>query len=156
MTINERININTFAEWKYIGSLTLDVALSGVAAYDDIILVVGGRAAADNAPVDYVWNIDTTDGSVIELDERLPYSIWAGSGATLIANDVLYVFGGRTDDGTDTIHWMKRPLTSETTTTTTTSATTTTTTSTTSTTTTTTTTVPPTENPTNNQQMIQQ
>eukprot|EP01083_Nonionella_stella_P106811 308587_1 len=106
---NERISIDNIQnkQWISIGSLTERVRLPGTAVFKDIIWVVGGRIiSADGGylPCDKVWNIDTSSGSVQLLSERLPHAISEKSGTILIANNVLYAFGG---EDRFQLHWMR-------------------------------------------------
>eukprot|EP01083_Nonionella_stella_P106809 308575_1 len=106
---NEKISIHNIQskQWVSIGSLTERVKYSGTVVLKDIIWVVGGRiigAAGTFAICDKVWKIDTSSGSVQLLSERLPHAMSEQVGAILIANNVLYAFGG---EDTFQLHWMR-------------------------------------------------
>eukprot|EP01083_Nonionella_stella_P071695 192732_1 len=110
-------------QWQLLtDELVEGVGLVGIGLYENIIWVVGGRTVHNGDTIvatDYVYNIDTTDASVTLLDERLPYAVVAGKGVTLVAHDVLYVFGGTTSDlngsTIDIVEWMWYNLTEPTT-----------------------------------------
>eukprot|EP01083_Nonionella_stella_P131545 399737_1 len=103
---NERISIHGVEKnqsqwshyWQPIEPFTNATELSshGIAPYEDVIWVFGGRAGK-NPPVyfDQIWNIYTKDGSVALLTESLPsaFSLWT---ATMITVDnVVYMFGSQ-------------------------------------------------------------
>eukprot|EP01083_Nonionella_stella_P146166 459321_1 len=93
---NERISIHNLQnqQWQLIEPLTEIVDFHGIAPYEDVIWVFGGRDRS--SPVVYwdkIWNIHTKDGSVALLNESLPsvFSLWTGT-MTLVGN-VVYFFG---------------------------------------------------------------
>eukprot|EP01083_Nonionella_stella_P081643 225013_1 len=92
---NERIFLDNFQnqQWQSIESLTEVVSHPGIAPFEDVIWVFGGRDYSD--PFTYwhkIWNIYTSDGSVALLSESLPYAFTLQTGTMAIVSNVVYLF----------------------------------------------------------------
>eukprot|EP01083_Nonionella_stella_P299029 1014727_1 len=93
---NERISINNLQDqtWHLIDPLTETVGFHGIAPYQGVIWVFGGRDASNLAVYfNKIWNIYTEDGSVALLPESLPFNFSLTSGTMTIVHNIVYLFG---------------------------------------------------------------
>eukprot|EP01083_Nonionella_stella_P309831 1098683_1 len=93
---NERISINNLQDqtWHLIDPLTETVGFHGIAPYQGVIWVFGGRDASNLAVYfNKIWNIYTEDGSVALLPESLPFNFSLQRGTMTIVHNIVYLFG---------------------------------------------------------------
>jgi len=104
----ETISVSENIGDSWDDSLSLEVTLWGhrVVALGSVIYVIGGASSArDDAISDAVYTIDAETGSVLQLDETLPYAV--KHMAVVVVNGTIYGFGGYTADSTSGVDtWM--------------------------------------------------
>eukprot|EP01083_Nonionella_stella_P087575 243701_1 len=93
---NERISMHNLHNqtWQSIEPLTQLVGHHGIAPYQSVIWVFGGRTSV--GPDEYtnnIWNIYTEDGSVALLPEALPSVFSLNMGTMTFVDNVVYLFG---------------------------------------------------------------
>eukprot|EP01084_Bolivina_argentea_P119101 211222_1 len=101
----ERISINSIQtqSWTYIDSLTQPAVNTRAVIYKDFIFVIGGMNYWYDTYLDTVHVIDGGTGTVTLLPDRLPWPIVDHS--PVVANNILYVFGGKNSVNTGILQW---------------------------------------------------
>eukprot|EP01083_Nonionella_stella_P241949 844386_1 len=99
---NERIHIQNIMQntWNYVDSLSFPACLTRCVSWHDVIYIVGGTDFVNY--YDTVYGMDAITGSILSMD-HLPYASFEST--VIIANAVLYVFGGL-DGDIDMINWL--------------------------------------------------
>eukprot|EP01083_Nonionella_stella_P095312 267527_1 len=94
---NERIHIPDIMQnsWNYVDEFLTDLAITRCISWNNIIYIIGGWSW-NNDYHDTVYKMDVFNGSIISVD-HLPFVSFEST--PIIANAVLYVFGGLDDNG---------------------------------------------------------